>query len=251
MEVKIESNIKEFRRSLNEAARKQIPFATARTLTLTARQAVQDVKAKMPAYLDRPTPFTQNSFYSTTARKGELTAEINIRSFAPKGGTPPERWLSPEIFGGERRMKRFEKRLSDLSGGQYVIPGRGVQLDQYGNVSRGEIQKILSRLQAFADTGQNVSLATSRRLKKKGLTVAVTRHRSDYFVAKSKKNGRPLGIYRLIGPGRVEPVFIFTPTPPSYTARFPYRDIIAKSIAANFAPIFERALVQAIATANR
>ena len=177
-------------------------------------------------------------------------ASIEARDFASKG-TPAWKYLAPEMTGGPRGQKRFEKALGNaigIGGGLYAVPGRGAPLDAYGNISRGMIRQILSRVGAAGD--QNISAKTTKRLRRKGLTVAATQHRSDYFIAKSKSDGTPLGVYRLVGPGKVEPVLIFLKHSPSYRPIFHYTEVVTQSLQKNAAVAFDQAFEKAMATAR-
>jgi len=55
---------------LTNAITKQIPFAMAKALTLTAIQAQTDIVQAMTQVFDRPTPYTLNSLYAQPATKG-------------------------------------------------------------------------------------------------------------------------------------------------------------------------------------
>jgi hypothetical protein len=246
-------SVKADQRSLDRAfaklQRDQIPFATALALNEMAAGVRDDQRAEMGRVFDRPTPFTLNAFYVKKARKTDLSAWVGIRDFAPKG-TPAWKYLTPEVEGGPRRMKRLELRLSQISGGQYIVPGKGAKLDQYGNISRGQIAQILSRLNASADPAQNMSDKTTQRLKRKGLIAKG--QKADYFVVREKGgNRRPLGVYQLVGPGKVEPVLIFTRTAPSYSKRYDPDRVVIRSLNTRGAGAIERAIAQALATARK
>ena len=227
---------------------KQVPFAAARALNDTIKAAQRDYRSTLPSVFDRPTPFTLNSAFTRPASKTDLRASLELRHFAAKG-TPADRYLGPEILSGDRGMKRFERALSGLSGGAFVVPGRGAQLDAYGNISRGQIVQILSRLNALGD--QSAGRKTTGRLRKAKLLV---RHGArvapgDYFVARGR-DGRPLGVYRLVSRGHIVPVLIFTRRPPRYRARLPFFQIVERSAAKNFGDFYRKRLAEAVATAR-
>jgi hypothetical protein len=57
--------------------------------------------------------------------------------------------------GGQRRRKAIEgwlQRAGYISAGEYVVPGEGARIDSYGNMSRGQVQQILSQLRAGPDS---------------------------------------------------------------------------------------------------
>ncbi|WP_395371479.1 hypothetical protein [Komagataeibacter diospyri] len=107
------------------------------------------------------------------------------------GGTAAYDYLRPEIFGGPRPMKKSEKALRPIVGDQYWVPGRGAPLDAYGNIQRGEIVRILSRLGLMQGPLQNMTDRTAKRLARKGLNARG--QRSEYFIAREKGNGRAKG----------------------------------------------------------
>ena len=129
------------------------------------------------------------------------------------------------------------------------MPGRGAKLDAYGNISRGQIVQIMSRLGAMSDPAQNMTDKTTQRLKKRGLIAKGAR--SDYFVARSKEgNRRPLGVYQLIGPGQVEPVLVFTQRAPHYRKRFDTDAIVLQAFGRYGQAALDRALASELASSR-
>lgn len=248
----IRENLNEITSNLTLVEREQFPFAMGKGLTNTADKGLNALQSHMDQVFDRPTKYTKRSFYVKPAKKNDRSVSINAREFAGKG-TPGYKYLMPEAYGGGRRMKRFERALSPLSGGQYAIPARGAKLDRYGNVSRGQVVKVLSRLKAAESTAgykANASKDTIAKLRKRKKTVATTGHTSDYFVARSKTGGKPLGIYQLKRKGAVEPVFIFTQKRPKYDARFMFERTVTVAFNTHFKDEFGYAMQHAVRTAR-
>jgi hypothetical protein len=249
--VKITFDATAFRRSLDDFAQKQYRYARAIALTATAKTAVSDLQKAMRSDFSNPTNWTLNAFYAKPATKDDPTAYVAPREFAGKG-TPGWKFLTPEIEGGDRRMKRFERRI----GIGFLVPGTAADLDAYGNVARVEITRMLAQLNALADTAQNSNLASnpSWRKKRRGKGALAVRdarleRRKQFFLGKSSDG--QLGIYRVVSTGHVARVFSVRPSAPSYSSRLPYWDILAASARANFPKEFNKALVQAWATARR
>jgi len=254
IEVNVEDDFDKLSKGLTRLEREQLPYAAARALTDTAKLAQGGYRQRLPSIFDRPTPYTMNSSRVQPARKDNLEASVELRDFAAKG-TPAAKYLGPEIEGGARNVKRFERALA-LAGirspSGFAVPGRGASLDQYGNMSRGQIVQILSQLNAMADRTQNVSARTTAKLARKGL---LARHGKrlapgQYFLATSKRDGEPLGIYKLVGRGRVEPVMIFPRRAPRYTMRLDFYGLMEKSYRANFGRLLAEWLEKAVATAR-
>lgn len=196
----------------------------AKASTRVAFAARKSVMAKLPEIFDRPTRFTINSIRVTPAKQDDLQSIVYISDDAAKG-ISPRKYLGPEIQGGGRGPKRSERALQ-LKGmmrpDQSLMPAEKLPLDQFGNVSGPTMKRILSRLAALGEQGYsaNVSKATKAKLRKAGLTVQKTG--TDYFIAKDKGSGEPLGIWQLVQKGQVKPALIFTDRRPAYRTRFPF-----------------------------
>ena len=134
-----------------DSAPNQLRYATQQGINKTAYDVQGGIKQSMPTVFDRPTPFTVNSLKVFPANQTSLTAEINFK------GKSSSHYLRPEVFGGERPQKMFEKRL-----GSYLIPGKDAPLDSYGNVSGAQIMRMLSIL-GLARAGQNRTDASASR----------------------------------------------------------------------------------------
>jgi hypothetical protein len=133
------------------AAPNQLRYATQQGINKTAYDVQGGVRQAMPTVFDRPTPFTINSLKVYPANQTTLTADINFK------GKPSDHYLRPEVFGGPRPQKIFEKRL-----GSYLIPGKDAPLDRYGNVSGAQIVRMLSVL-GMAQPGQNRTEGSAKR----------------------------------------------------------------------------------------
>ena len=70
---------------LANAITKQIPFAMAKALTLTAIQAQTDIVQAIAQVFDHPTPYTLNSTYVVPATKDRLEATVKLKNESAKG----------------------------------------------------------------------------------------------------------------------------------------------------------------------
>lgn len=236
---------------LGKVAEQQLPFALAKTLTQGAKKAVtDDLPAAMKASFDRPTPYTLRVLAYLPATKSKLRAEILPRMFAGKGGVAWE-YLDPEVVGGAREAKRSEQRLRAVLGdAAFLVPAKGTRLDSYGNMSRGQMTKILSGIGAMADRWQNATARSAKRSKRLVVQHGKQRSASSYFVGRSKSSGKPVAIYELKGRGRVRPVLIVVPRAPRYKPRFAFGPVVEKSMQANLPVFFAKNLEDAIRTAR-
>ena len=212
----------------------QMRFAAAFALTAAMKDVREAEVKKMQSVFDRPTPYTLNALRVTPANKRTLRAELGFKEF---GGTPAWKYLGPQVKGGSRRPKGFERALQRagiLKAGEYAIPTGIMARNAYGSVPGGQFTRILSALGANPDPLSN----TRRRPK------AASRKRNlDYFVLRGKK--APDGIY--LRTGRVARAVILFVSSVSYRARYPYYEtaasVLRPAFRRHFANAYERFVV--------
>lgn len=233
---------------LQNIRRDQLPYATARAVTGTAQLVKKALNSEMLYAFDRPTPYTMNSLFLSPATKAIPVAKVWLKDDAGKG-TPAARYLLPEIVGGERRYKRFERALSAvglLPAGMYAMPGESAQIDQYGNMSRAQVMRILSGLRAAETRSGYQANRTARSARRKGRNLA------QYFVGQPGGGKLPLGIWQRFAfahGSAVKPVAIFTGAP-QYKQRYRFREIADQVVRDEFPSQFRSAYAAAIATAR-
>lgn len=149
---------------------RQAPYAMARALTLTGRDVKEAETREIAAVIDKPTPYTTRALFLRAATKTNLQARVWL-----KDGNRPEHYLLPLIEGGQRPLKRFEQRLrmtGFMRSDERAVPGAAAQLDAYGNISRGQIVKILSQLRTAVVSGDFSNASSSKRSRAKRAGVA-------------------------------------------------------------------------------
>lgn len=217
---------------------KNMRFATAVALTKTAKNAQGELKIELERVFDRPTPFIKKSFYIKPATKQKLVSRVGIKDFAGKG-TPAVDILSPHIEGGRRLVKRFEQRLREkriLGQDEYVVPGVGIRLNRYGNVTGAQITQTLSVLGAHTEVGfmMNVTDASRRRNKKL----------PELFVIRSSsKSHLHPGIYKRFGKKKIKPIFIFVKNV-DYRKRLKFFETIKDTYDKKFQPNLNEAVAK-------
>ncbi len=232
--VRFDSDFARLAANLDELGRRALPYAAAAALSQTAVQAREDYRAALPGIFDRPTPYTLNSAMAVPARKGELEASVELKYGAAE-------YLGPEIEGGARAMKRSEKMLdyAGVSEGAYTVPGRGADLNAYGNMNPGQLVQALSQAGALEfKAGFQGNVTWRSRLKHP--------RRAKYFVVTSKQSGRALGIWKA-DHGQVTPVLVFVRKTPEYRARLDFAGILRASFERNFPRLMSAALDKMIA----
>jgi hypothetical protein len=248
--IDIKTNFPQAQRAINEWG-KQGRFALAVALTRTMRDAKAAEKDEIKATFDRPTPYTQNAVFSSSATKDKLEAEVWLKDDRAGSGTPATKYLLPHIVGGSRSLKRFEKRMQHaglMPSGTYAVPGQSVKLDQYGNVPARLIVQILSQLGANMYGRGDMGFATGSKRSKR----TIRKQRVEYF-ALTKQHGKLkpgiYGRYKFAVGSAVKPIFIFV-SKVNYKQRFKFFEVADKVIRERLPMYFEEELSKALASAR-
>jgi len=235
--VTLRMNDAKVRQALEQAG-KQARFAAAMAATKTGQRVKVALQEEMRKVFDRPSSYTIGAVGLVRATKDNLSARIVIKENGGKG-TPAWKYLGPQIHGGDRGHKRFEKALQSrgiLPRNMFAVPGGAARMDGFGNMSRGQIVQILSDLGAFAENGYRANRSHRRK--------------AEYF-AIPKGQGLTPGIYRRIETGGkviFRPVLIFIRRP-RYTKRLRWYEVAAEVSAEHFEAEFAQAYTMALATA--
>ena len=234
-----------------DAAPNQIRFTTALALTRTAQDVKKAEEEEMADVFDRPTRYTMTSVFMRPATKANLTAEVWLKDFAAKA-TPAAQFLLPQIVGGSRRMKRFERALQAVGAmppGHRVVPGSAAKLDANGNMDRGQIVQILSYFKAFPEAGYKANMTDKR--KRQLANGSRTRQGFAYFVG--RPGGRmPLGIWqrvRFAAGTAVRPVMIFVEDA-EFEAIFDFKYVAELTMERRYRKHFDEAFAVAMRTVS-
>lgn len=244
---------------------KQATFALAKTLTQVAFDVRDSIRADMQSKFDRPTSYTLNSLFVQPATKVKLVSRVGLRNRDQvKSAGPAAETIGHQFVGGPRKFKRSEgafRRIGLLKNGQIIVPGAAAELDQYGNIKRGFMIKLLAYLQAFGEQGYKANTTDKRRasLAKRGKTESgyKTINGVVYFVSRGKGtfNGKrqhlPAGVWAKTGIHGVDvkPVLLFVDAP-VYKRRIDFEKLGRDAYEKNFAVKFDRNFDQALATAR-
>jgi hypothetical protein len=241
--------LEEALRNLDQAAREQIPFATARALTRTAQRAQAATYAEMRRVFDRPTPFTLSALRVSPAAKARLEAAVQVKDEATKATTAIKA-IGHQMTGGPRWWKRSEgalRRLGLLAEGENAVPAAGAKLDAFGNMSRGQIVQILSWFQAFGEQGYRANTSAESRTKKARGT-ARTRGVGYYY----RRDAPGRGVYMRVQTGfgsAIKPVLLFVRRA-NYTKRLDMPAVVARTVDEQFAREFAQAFREAMQSAR-
>lgn len=232
MTFKVSSNADQVVRGIRNTV-KQLQFALTVALTKTAYAGKDDVRDEMVAVFDRPKSYTLGSIGVTPATKAQLSAAVFI-----KDGPIKKYALMVQNDGGARHNKGFEKALRSmgaLSGGMYVAPAAGAQMDAYGGVSRAQISRIMTDINA-----QGSDFVGVKRKSRRNATV--------YFALPRGRGRLKAGIYMRKGKTLI-PVFHYV-SRPTYKVKFDFNKVMEQSVKRNFPVIYVQQVANAIATSR-
>ena len=251
--VKIEG-IDELKRNLSDMAGKQVPFATARAITQTAKSVETKLQNDMAATFKTASPYAKRSTFTSPANKYTLAATVGLKDQKPSGGTAPSTLLKEHFTAGLRGNKPYEKALISMGvmpKGYRAIPARGLKLNSYGNPSQSDIRRILDVIRSGDIYDGNVNTGTSKFRQKNSADIS-------YFLKKVGDNNwrsRHLvpGIYRRVYEGRRRkkaaiPVLIFVKSA-NYKKLFDLERIADEVSAREFQTNFDAAFAESMRTA--
>jgi hypothetical protein len=200
-------------------AQVRIPSITRNALNDTAEDAVRAEQDKVRGVFDRPTPFTQRAVVfprHLRATKDHLEAKVILRDDGGVG-TPPSKYLLPEVQGGARPVKPFERRLRQMGlmrGDEFATIAIGYKRNAYGNIPGPTITAILSQLGAYAEVGFRMNETKRSRAR------AGAKRKARYFVPR-EGSGLRRGVYERMG-NRIRAVLIFVTGAPTYRKRYDF-----------------------------
>jgi len=200
---------------------KQLPFSISQAMNASVKglaaipgskekSALNGLAGSANRFLDRPKPATAAGFFATTANKRTLSLVIK-----PKDKPwNRNRYLSGNIFGGQRAPKPYEIALASKSDGQIpagarFVPTGAIKQDRYGNISKTNLRNIINSVGTGSNKGNNI------------------------FIGRPSGGGRPLGVYRRERSFKLRPLFLVE-TSLNYSARFPAARIIQSKVQTTF-----------------
>lgn len=219
MQISIQSDITALTRRLSVAQSQHIPRAIGIAITRTAGLVAKAEEAEIRQVFDRPNLLTQKAVIVRSYRRATFEVRVFLRDEVSKG-TAPAKYLLPQIVGGARPLKRFERalqRIGAMPQDMVAVPGRGAKYDAYGNMSKGQIVQILSALRAFQDAAQNrparIKGAKRKRGQKDYFSVFGGRDKTSHLkpgvYSRSRSGAVVLPVLRYVKPGRYRKIFDF------------------------------------------
>lgn len=271
--IRVEHELDKLTRLLDSIKDNQVPFATAKALTLTAKEAQAETYREFERKFDRPTPFTMRSLFIKPATKRDLTAEVFVKDRAIGGKNPNSiaAMLRHQFGGGPRIVKVMEtalRREGLLGREEFVVPGAGAKLDRYGNVSRGQLAQILSQI-GVGGSGYDNAPTQSRRSRRNvaragkifwsrgpGMPSAGSYRGAmkKFDLSSGVYDGTsyqhlPRGAWMRAGRG-VKPLLLVVGGAPNYRRRIDMERIGKEAVARHFNRIFAQTYREAVETAR-
>lgn len=171
------------------------PTAVRKALNDVVRIVHRGEQQLASAELNHPTPYTLNAFKVRYASKTKLAARVFFQD--PARLHDSQHYLYPNVYGTKRGYKPFEGKLYSmglLRRGQFVVPGKSVKLDSYGNAPRGLYQEIIAWFQGNkGDSAKKNITAKGMAKKRKGTR---SKYGYEWLVVKERKGRLIPGIYK-------------------------------------------------------
>lgn len=246
IEISVQADIKNAIRYLDDAQRRQLPFATSRAINAVANDAKLTMRGELAKSFDRPKPYTLGGLFVGRSDKRNLIATIGLIDQPRAGNRAPIKYLSAQIGGGTRRMQGFERALQKAGAMPYsyqVVPGEAAKLDAYGNLAKSQLAEIFGVIKAGI---RNLRVHTGRgkRAYAKGYFVAMP---GDTRTAHLQP-----GLYQRIersGGSVIRPVLMYVHNS-SYGKRLDLIRPAERTVRQKFAGHFDRELAAALDTAR-
>lgn len=231
--VLITSNMVALERELALFQRERLPSIMRNALNDAAMDGRNAERDEIARVFDRPVALTKTAVVfpkSMKATKDNLVATIGMLRDEARKGTPPAKYLAPEVLGGPRRPKAHElalRRAGLLAPGEYVVPARGARLNSFGNISGSLITEILSQLKAAEGFAGYMMNETARSRKRAG-----AKRTKRYFVP-PRGHTLPRGVYERQG-NRIRAVLMFVADQPDYRPRYAFGQAGEKAVLRTF-----------------
>lgn len=226
------SNSKQVNAKLATMVSRQVPFATAKSLTLTSKSLVEQNKRDTTTIFSNPTAWTKNAFFFIPAKKNNPRTIIKRKDRAGGSNASPSKqhYLEVQQQGGGRGPKAFENALRlrgrGAGGYRYATPTRDTRLNAAGNMTRNQINKIIA---------------------------GVSQKGGKYFIPKPNhplaiKGGA--GVFERMAKNKVKKRLHLTNTIPNYRAQFRFYKRMTKYGKMAFPRIFRAELKNALRTSG-
>lgn len=236
-----------FEREIRNIRQEKLPSVIRNALNDTAREARKIVQDEMDRVFDRPTPYAKRGVVYDKASKERLQAAVVVTGDRTRGGLPATAFLGPQIQGGLRTHKAFERQLIQrgvMINTEVAIPAARTPLDRYGNITQGFLNRLMADLQ-IDYRGAGATRTRTDRSKKRNQN-----YRSARFFVPRRGSDHAPGIWQTDPrSGETFPVVLFVRSRP-YRVRLQLKAVVERHARANIYRNFERAFVQVMGSSR-
>lgn len=241
LEAHIRFDLSAFTRDLRDIERNKMPSVIRNALNDTVKEGRKVVQDEMDRVFDRPTPYAKRGVVYDRATKERLQAAVTVTGDRTNGGLPATAFLGPQIQGGLRTHKAFERQLIQrglMQSTEVAVPASRAPLDRFGNMTQGFLNRVMADLQIeYRGAGANRARTDKSLKRNKNYKSA------RFFVPKRSSRIAP-GIWQgNPKDGTAFPVILFVRSRP-YRARFRLVEIVERHAVARLMSNFEKAFMQ-------
>jgi hypothetical protein len=245
MEAHIKFDFTEFDRYLRDVEHERMPSVIRNALNDTAKSGRIEIQNEMDRVFDRPTPYAKRGVVFDAATKENLRAAVVVTGDRTRGGLPATAFLGPQIEGGYRTHKAFERQLihrGAMQKSEVAVPAHDTPRDRYGNMTQGFINRFMADLQ-IDYRGAGATRVRSDASVKRNKNYAKAR----FFVPKREGHLFP-GIWeRKPGTRELKPAVLFLRAE-SYRIRLRLHEVVEAHVdmvmSTNFQRHFDRLIRQ-------
>lgn len=216
-----------------------LPANFAKTIIVKERKACEEaltqaafhlrgtMKKEIKDSIKNPIARTENA-QLFKVDKGNLTVDFFLNDNAKKSGISPARYLSPLIYGRSREQKPMEKYFRAIGAGgkgavNFLIPSPQAKLDTHGNITSGQVTRMLSDLKAFGEVGSTMNAKGGKRGAKK------QKKKDGYFIIPQSQRNPKVGVVMYRQGGTAAPFAVVTPKRPKYEKALDWFYVVEKN----------------------
>jgi len=226
-----------FDRYLNDVERNRMPSVIRNALNDTVKSGRLEVQKEMDRVFDRPTPYAKRGVIYDAATKETLRAAVVVTGDRTKGALPATAFLGPQIEGGHRSHKAFERQLIQrglMKPNEVAVPSREISLDRYGNMTQGFINRFMADLQI------DYRGAGATRVRSDASVKRNKNYRSARFFVPKRGSSLFPGVWQRDPSTKdIKPVVLFLRRE-SYRIRLKLRDVVERHANAEMPANFEK-----------
>jgi len=214
-------------------AQQKVRKAVARGITKTLTEIKATVVAESRRVFNNPTSYTLNAWRMQAAESNGLTGLVELKK-DPQYSKHP---LTPQVVGGTRHTKRFERSLvakGAMLPGWFAVPLRAAKGSD-GKVTRGLLQQVLAQATIAQKTGGGLGVPDRSKKTLRRQLQARGRAGGQFIFLKVGKGKLKPGIYLLRGEyfgknggyrrgSELVPLFRYV-TSVNYIVRLPFDEI--------------------------